>query len=51
MWVEGNEGILGMGMASCGDDSIELNSMINSKMKTKKLRLGEEKCFKIHECK
>ena len=40
-----------MGMASCGDDSIELNAMINSKMETKKLRLGEDKCFKIHVCK
>ena len=28
-----------MGMASCGDDSIELNAIINPKMETKKLRL------------
>ena len=40
-----------MGLASCGDDSIELNAIINSKMETKKLRLGEDKCFKIHVCK
>jgi hypothetical protein len=37
-----------MGMASCGDDSIELNAIINAKMETKKLRLGDDKCFKIH---
>ena len=40
-----------MGMALCGDDSIELNALINSKMESKKLRLGEDKCFKIHVCK
>ena len=37
-----------MGMASCGDDSIEMNSIINSKMEIKKLRLSEKKCYKIH---
>ena len=40
-----------MGMALCGDNSIELNSIINAKMETKKLRLSEDKCFKIHICK
>ena len=40
-----------MGMALCGDNSIELNSIINAKMETKKLRLSQEKCFKIHICK
>ena len=40
-----------MGMASCGDNSIEMNAIINSKMEIKKLRLSEEKCFKIHICK
>ena len=37
-----------MGMASCGDNSIELNAIINSKMESKKLRLSGDKCFKIH---
>ena len=40
-----------LGMASCGDDSIELNSLINSKIESKKLRLSQDKCFKIHICK
>ena len=40
-----------LGMASCGDDSIELNAIINAKMETKKLRLSDDKCFKIHICK
>ena len=35
-------------MSSCGDNSIEINAMINAKMETKKLRLSEDKCFKIH---
>ena len=38
-------------MANCGDDSIEMNALINSKMVTKKLRLSQDKCFKIHICK
>ena len=40
-----------MGMAHCGDASIELNAIINAKMENKKLRLGEDKCFKVHICK
>ena len=40
-----------MGMAHCGDASIELNAIINAKMESKKLRLGEDKCFKLHICK
>jgi hypothetical protein len=40
-----------LGMAVCGDQSIELNAIINAKMETKKLRLSEDKCFKIHICK
>ena len=34
-----------LGMAVCGDQSIELNAMINAKMETKKLRLSDDKCF------
>ena len=40
-----------LGLAACGDQSIELNAIINSKMEHKKLRLSEDKCFKIHICK
>ena len=40
-----------IGMSSCGDDSIELNAMINAKIEIKKLRLSEDKCYKIHICK
>ena len=34
-----------MGMSPCGDESIQLNAIINSKMEIKKLRLSEDKCF------
>ena len=37
-----------MGVVSCGDDLIELNAIINDKKETKKLLLGDDKCFKIH---
>ena len=40
-----------LGMASCGDQSIELNSIINAKVESKKLRLSGDKCYKIHICK
>jgi hypothetical protein len=40
-----------IGLSACGDDSIELNSIINAKIEMKKLRLSEEKCYKIHICK
>ena len=40
-----------MGLAHCGDESIKLNAIINAKMENKKLRLGEDKCFKVHICK
>ena len=40
-----------MGLATCGDQSLELNAIINSKMEHKKLRLSEDKCYKIHICK
>ena len=32
----------------CGSDSLKLNSIIQSKMATKKLELGKNKCFQIH---
>ena len=32
----------------CGSDSLRLNSIIQSKMATKKLKLGKNKCFQIH---
>ena len=40
-----------LGMSACGDDSIQLNAIINAKIENKKLRLSEEKCYKIHMCK
>ena len=40
-----------LGLSACGDESIELNALINAKMENKKLRLGKDKCFKIHICK
>ena len=40
-----------MGMAHCGDRSIELNAIINAKMGHKKLRLSHDKCYKLHICK
>ena len=40
-----------LGMSACGDASIELNAIINAKIENKKLRLSEEKCYKIHMCK
>ena len=40
-----------LGMACCGDKSVELNAIINAKMETRKLRLSDDKCFKIHICK
>ena len=35
-----------VGVTKCSDESVELNSIINSKIEAKKLRLS--KCFKIH---
>ena len=40
-----------MGMSLCGDSSIQLNATINNKMESKKLRLSEDKCCKVHICK
>ena len=40
-----------MGITSCGAQAIELNSIINSKVETKKLRLSADKSYRIHICK
>ena len=40
-----------LGISNCGDESIELNAIINSKIEMKKLRLSDDKCYKIHICK
>ena len=40
-----------IGMSACGDDSLQLNSIINAKIEMKKLRLSGDKCYKIHICK
>ena len=37
-----------VGVTKCSDESVELNSIINSKIEAKKLRLSNTKCFKIH---
>ena len=37
-----------LGIAHCGSDSLKLNSIIQSKMSTKKLELGQDKCFQMH---
>ena len=37
-----------LGISKCGEKSIELNSIVNVKIESKKLRLSETKCFKIH---
>ena len=37
-----------LGLATCGDNSLEMNAIVNSKMETKKLRLSKDKCFRIH---
>ena len=37
-----------IGMSACGDDSLQLNSIINAKIEMKKLRLSGDKCYKIH---
>ena len=37
-----------LAVAHCGTDSAKVNAIIQSKMATKKLELGQEKCFQIH---
>ena len=37
-----------LAIAKCGVDSIKLNSIIQSKMATKKLELGKNKCSQMH---
>ena len=37
-----------IGITKCSDEAIELNSIINVKIESKKLRLSHSKCFKIH---
>ena len=37
-----------LGIAKCGVDSVKLNSIIQSKMATKKLEMGHKKCFQLH---
>ena len=40
-----------MGVTTCGAQAIELNSIINSKVEMKKLRLSSDKSYMIHICK
>ena len=37
-----------LAIGNCGSDSIKLNAIIQSKMATKKLEMGYDKCFQIH---
>ena len=37
-----------IGVSKCSDKSVELNSIINVKIESKKLSLSESKCFKLH---
>ena len=37
-----------LGVTRCNEEAIELNSIVNVKVETKKLRLSKDKCFKIH---
>ena len=37
-----------LGIAKCGTDSIKFNSIIESKMATKRLEMGHGKCFQMH---
>ena len=37
-----------LAIGKCGSDSIKLNAIIQSKMATKKLEMGNDKCFQIH---
>jgi hypothetical protein len=36
-----------LGISKCGEKSIELNSIVNVKIESKKMRLSDTKCFKI----
>ena len=37
-----------LGVTTCSDESVKLNSIINAKVETKKLRLSSDKCAKLH---
>jgi hypothetical protein len=37
-----------IGVTNCNDEAVELNAIINVKMESKKLRLSDKKCFKLH---
>ena len=36
-----------MGVTNCDEEAIELNYIVNFKIETKKLRLSQDKCYKI----
>ena len=37
-----------IGVSTCSDEAIKLNSIINVKIESKKLRFSKTKCFKLH---
>ena len=37
-----------LGVTKCNEEAVELNAIINVKVESKKLRLSEDKCYRIH---
>ena len=37
-----------LGVTKCNDEAVELNTIINVNVESKKLRLSEDKCYRIH---
>ena len=37
-----------VGVTTCSDESVKLNAIINVKVESKKLRLSDSKCYKLH---
>ena len=37
-----------LAISSCGNDSVKLNAIVQSKIETKQLMFGTKKCFKLH---
>ena len=35
-------------VSKCGLQSVEMNSILNAKIESKKLRMSEDKCYHIH---
>ena len=35
-------------ISSCGSDSVKVNAIVQAKVQTKQLKLGQKKCFNMH---